>query len=147
MFPLEIWLAYTAACVLLVLSPGPDNLLAVVNQRLVRQVCPFCAQETPFNERELAWLGLPAGSCGKRGQGCERCRNSGFYGRLPVYDIMVVDDALANAIADDASRETLRNKAMNAGFRGIEDIAKARVIAGQTTSEEVMRVAGVGPAP
>ena len=60
---------------------------------------------------------------------------------------MVVDDALANAIADDASRETLRNKAMNAGFRGIEDIAKARVIAGQTTSEEVMRVAGVGPAP
>jgi general secretion pathway protein E len=124
-----------------------DNLLAVVNQRLVRQNCPFCAQEVPFSERELEWLGLPAGSCGKRGQGCERCRNSGFHGRLPVYDIMVVDDALANAIADDASRETLRNKAMNAGFRGIEDVAKARVIAGQTTSEEVMRVAGVGPAP
>ncbi len=124
-----------------------DNLLAVVNQRLVRQNCPFCSQESPFSDRELEWLGLPAGSCGKRGGGCERCRGSGFYGRLPVYDIMMVDEALANGIADDAGREALRNLAMNAGFRGIEDVARARVVAGQTTSEEVMRVAGVGPAP
>ena len=124
-----------------------DNLLAVVNQRLVRQNCPFCAHEVPFSERELEWLDLPAGSCGKRGAGCERCRGSGFHGRLPVYDIMLVDEALANGIADDVSRETLRSLAMNAGFRSIEDVARARVIAGQTTSEEVMRVAGVGPAP
>ncbi|MET0328476.1 MAG: type II secretion system protein GspE, partial [Luteimonas sp.] len=70
-----------------------------------------------------------------------------FYGRLPVYDIMVVDEALANGIADDAGREGLRNLAMNAGFRGIEEVARARILAGQTTSEEVLRVVGVGPAP
>lgn len=124
-----------------------DNLLAVVNQRLVRQICSFCATDVPFSDNELAWLQLPAGSCGKRGQGCERCRGTGFYGRLPVYDIMLVNDALANGIAEDASRETVRQLAMDAGFRGIEQVARARVIAGQTTSEEVMRVAGVGPAP
>ncbi|MCR6685644.1 type II/IV secretion system protein [Pseudoxanthomonas sp.] len=124
-----------------------DNLLAVVNQRLVRQNCPFCSEESAFTEQELRWLDLPPGTCGRRGKGCERCRGSGYYGRLPVYDIMMVDDALANGIADDAGREALRTLAQNAGFRGIEQVARNRVIAGQTTSEEVLRVVGVGPAP
>jgi len=124
-----------------------DNLLAVVNQRLVRQNCPFCTREVPFTEAEATWLGVAPGASGKRGAGCDRCSGSGFYGRLPVYDIMVVDEALANGIADDAGREALRNLAMNAGFRGIEDVARARILAGQTTSEEVLRVVGVGPAP
>ena len=123
-----------------------DNLLAVVNQRLVRQNCVFCAEDTPFTEAELAWLGLPPGSCGRRGKGCDRCRGSGYYGRLPVYDIMMVDDALANGISDDASRETIRTLATAAGFRGIEQVSRARIIAGQTTSEEILRVVGVGPA-
>src|SRR5690606_18215791 len=107
-----------------------DNLLAVVNQRLVRQNCPFCSEEVPFTEPELRWLELPPGTCGRRGKGCERCRDSGYYGRLPVYDIMLVDDALANGIADDAGREALRNLAQNAGFRGIEQVARNRVISG-----------------
>ena len=124
-----------------------DNLLAVVNQRLVRQVCPFCAADTPFSDKECEWLELPIGSLGRRGAGCDRCRGSGFYGRLPVYDIMIVDEPLANGIADDVSRETLRGLAMGAGFKGIEQVARARVIAGQTTTEEVLRVVGVGPSP
>jgi len=122
-----------------------DNLLAVVNQRLVRQNCIFCAEDVPFSEAELAWLDLPPGSCGKRGKGCDRCRGSGFHGRLPVYDIMVVDEPLANGISDDVSRETVRSLAMNAGFRSIEHISRRRVIAGQTTCDEILRVVGVGP--
>jgi len=124
-----------------------DNLLAVVNQRLVRQNCPFCSEEVPFTEQELHWLELPPGSCGRRGKGCDRCRGKGYYGRLPVYDIMVVDEPLANAIADDRGREALRTLAMNAGFRSIEQVSRRRVIAGQTTTDEVLRVVGVGPTP
>ncbi|MBS7456799.1 GspE/PulE family protein [Coralloluteibacterium stylophorae] len=124
-----------------------DNLLAVVNQRLARQNCPHCSVEVPFTEPECRWLGLPSGATGRRGQGCERCRGSGYYGRLPIYDVLIVDEALANGIADDIGREGIRSLAQQAGFRGIEDIAKARVIKGQTTPEEVLRVAGVGPAP
>ncbi|WP_225540734.1 type II/IV secretion system protein [Xanthomonas sp. XNM01] len=124
-----------------------DNLLAVVNQRLVRQNCPFCSIEVPFTENERIWLELAPGATGCRGQGCERCRGSGYYGRLPVYDIMLVDEALANSIADDAGREAQRNMAMNAGFRSIEQIARTRIVNGQTTTEEVLRVVGVGPTP
>jgi general secretion pathway protein E len=123
-----------------------DNLLAVVNQRLARQVCPSCAQSVPFNQAECQWLGVAADTCGQRGQGCERCRGTGYYGRLPLYDIMLVDDALANGIADDTSREQLRTLATHAGLRSIEQTARERVLAGQTTCEEVQRVAGVGPA-
>lgn len=123
-----------------------DNLLAVVNQRLVRQNCPFCSEECVLTDAETQWLGVAVGTPGKRGKGCDRCRGSGYFGRLPVYDIMLVDEALANGIADDIGREGIRSLAMNAGFRSIEDVARARILAGQTTSEEVLRVVGIGPA-
>lgn len=123
-----------------------DNLLAVVNQRLVRQVCPFCGTDTPFTDRECQWLDVPLGTNGRRGTGCDRCRGSGYYGRLPVYDIMIVDDALANGIADDIGREGVRKLATNAGFRSIEQVSRKRVLSGQTTSDEILRVVGVGPA-
>lgn len=122
-----------------------DNLLAVVNQRLARQTCPGCAEEVPFSEAECLWLGVPAGTVGRRGKGCGRCRGSGYYGRLPLYDMMIIDDALANGIADDTGREQLRALATGAGLRSIEQTARERVLLGQTTCEEVQRVAGVGP--
>jgi len=124
-----------------------DNLLAVVNQRLVRQVCPFCGKESAFTESECQWLDVPLGTSGRRGSGCDRCRGSGYYGRLPVYDIMIVDEQLANGIADDINREGLRNLAMSAGFRSIESVARRRILSGQTTTEEILRVVGIGPAP
>jgi general secretion pathway protein E len=123
-----------------------DNLIAVVNQRLVRQVCPFCSVEVPFTDAELAWLELPPGTCGRRGGGCERCRGSGYRGRLPVYEILHVDEALANAIADDVGREAVRAIAHAKGFAPMINVAKARVRKGQTTSEEIARVIGEGPA-
>lgn len=124
-----------------------DNLLAVVNQRLVRQVCPFCGKESAFTESECQWLDVPLGTSGRRGSGCDRCRGRGYYGRLPVYDIMIVDEQLANGIADDINREGLRNLAMSAGFRSIESVARRRILSGQTTTEEILRVVGIGPAP
>ncbi len=122
-----------------------DNLIAVVNQRLVRQNCIFCSEDVPFTDAELHWLGMPPGSHGRRGRGCERCRGSGYYGRLPVYEILQVDDGLANAIADDAGREAIRSIAFAKGFSPMINLAKARIVQGQTTSEEVVRVTGEGP--
>ena len=60
---------------------------------------------------------------------------------------MIVDEQLANGIADDINREGLRNLAMSAGFRSIESVARRRILSGQTTTEEILRVVGIGPAP
>jgi general secretion pathway protein E len=125
-----------------------DNLLAVVNQRLVRQNCPFCSEVIPFSAAERTWLGLlDPGACGRRGIGCTRCRGSGYYGRLPVYEILYLDEAIANAIADDAGREAVRTLAYANGFVDMVQVAKRRVAMGQTTPAEVLRVVGDGPAP
>ncbi|TWI06222.1 general secretion pathway protein E [Luteimonas cucumeris] len=125
-----------------------DNLLAVVNQRLIRQNCPFCSKPVPFTQAERDWLGIddPA-AAGRRGSGCERCRGSGYYGRLPVYEMLLLDNAIANAIADDAGREAVRNLAYGSGFVDMVQVSKRRVAMGQTTTAEVLRVVGDGPAP
>lgn len=123
-----------------------DNLLAVVNQRLVRRNCPFCSEAVPFSPAERRWLGLDdPDACGRRGVGCARCRGSGYFGRLPVYEILIVDDTVANAIADDAGREAVRSLAHQAGFKDMVGLAKRRVVLGQTTPAEVLRVVGDGP--
>jgi general secretion pathway protein E len=125
-----------------------DNLLAVVNQRLVRQNCPHCSVSVPFTAAERAWLGIDdPNACGRRGKGCEQCRGSGYRGRLPVYEILVLDEAIANAIADDAGREAVRSLAHAGGFHDMTFVAKRRVALGQTTPAEVLRVVGDGPAP
>lgn len=122
-----------------------ENLKLVINQRLVRQLCGVCAGPHAFTVPECAWLGVPDGTAGRRAAGCPRCRHTGFHGRLPLYELLVIDEGLANAIADDAGREAIRGIAHERGFQTIVAVAKKRVLLGQTTSDEVFRVIGEGP--
>lgn len=122
-----------------------ENLLLIINQRLVRRLCPFCCADCTFTSAETDWLGIAPGSTGKMKVGCDRCRGTGFYGRLPLYEILTVDDAMANAIADDIGREAIRALAERSHFKPIGHCAKERVIRGQTTANEVFRAIGEGP--
>jgi len=123
-----------------------DNLVAVVNQRLVRRNCPHCSKSTPFNDFEQQWLGVHHKGAGLRGSGCEACRGTGYFGRVPVYEVLVVSDALANAIADDKGREAFHRIAQESGFTPMLEMAKSMVANGQTTPAEILRVVGEGPA-
>lgn len=122
-----------------------DNLVAVVNQRLVRRVCSRCSVSSTFSESEQHWLGLHHNGPGRRGEGCETCRNTGYLGRVPVYEVLIVNDALANAIADDKGREAFHRIALDSGYIPMLEMAKSMVANGQTTPEEIMRVVGEGP--
>ncbi|MGI4779270.1 MAG: GspE/PulE family protein [Janthinobacterium lividum] len=123
-----------------------ENLKLVINQRLVRRLCSHCTEPTAFTPAECDWLGVEEGTLGRRSRGCKRCRLTGFHGRLPLYELLMIDDNLANAIADSAGREAIRTLAAEQGFETIVKVAKRRVKLGQTTSEEVLRVIGEGPA-
>jgi general secretion pathway protein E len=98
-----------------------------------------------FTPAECEWLEVEAGTVGRRGRGCPRCRHTGFNGRLPLYELLTIDDDLANAIADAAGREAIRTLAAAKGFETIAKVAKRRVKLGQTTGDEVLRVIGEGP--
>lgn len=124
-----------------------DNLIAVINQRLVRQSCPHCVQAQEPTDTEQTWLGEDyAGIRILRGQGCGRCGNTGYLGRLPLYEILTVNEAIANAIADDVGRARMRQVALErASFTSLLDLGRWRVAEGQTTPEEIERITGEGP--
>jgi general secretion pathway protein E len=122
-----------------------ENLVAVINQRLVRRNCPFCTRPFPASEAQQAWLGEHAAAQVAKGCGCERCGRTGYLGRLPVYEILVANDAVCNAIAAGASRAGLREIALQSGFEPIVEMAKWRIAQGQTTFDEVARVIGEEP--
>lgn len=122
-----------------------ENLKLVINQRLARKVCCFCQAPYQFTSQERDWLNVSDDAIGLKGAGCPRCRHTGYLGRMPIYEILSVDEQLANIIADDSGREAIRNYAVSKGFQPIIATAKRRIELGQTTCEEVLRVVGEGP--
>lgn len=122
-----------------------ENLVAVINQRLVRRICPHCTMPRPATEEERRWLGDTQSEDAPQvfhGLGCHHCRDTGYLGRLPVYEMLVVNRDLADAIAADANRAEIRQRALAAGMRPILTLSRNRVLAGETTMEEILRTVG-----
>ena len=120
-----------------------DNLVAVISQRLVRRNCPHCSEKTRLSDDERRWLGGETSDF-QRGTGCKECGFSGYFGRLPIYEILEMNQSLANLIADDAGREAIYQKTLASGYVSMIEQAKWRVRNGQTTPEEIRRVIGWG---
>ncbi|WP_219905118.1 GspE/PulE family protein [Pseudothauera lacus] len=122
-----------------------DNLVAVINQRLVRRNCPVCSTAAAPDAATAAWLADYPDATPKRGRGCDTCRGTGYLGRLPAYEILLVEQAMAHAIADGCGREAIHRLAFENGFRPMIEMARWMVAQGRTTPEEVRRVVGEGP--
>jgi general secretion pathway protein E len=122
-----------------------ENLVAVINQRLVRTNCTHCAKPVPVTPQQAKWLGKFNCANTMHSDGCDHCGHTGFRGRLPVYEILLVDETMANAISEGSGRTALRNIAVESGFEPMVEMAKWRIAEGQTTFEEVWRVIGESP--
>jgi type II secretory ATPase GspE/PulE/Tfp pilus assembly ATPase PilB-like protein len=125
----------------------PEYLVAatlegVLAQRLVRRLCHACqVRYEPKPESVAAVAGRPVGRRSMlRGAGCGACRGTGFKGRLGVFELMMMSDELKDAIARRASRTQLRALATDAGLTPLRLDGWAKVEAGLTTVEEVLRV-------
>ena len=119
-----------------------STLAAVLAQRLVRRLCPACKEAYAPDARERAILGLALDADVQiyRPKGCPRCNQTGYEGRLGVYELLVVDDALRKMIHDDASEKQMATHAFQAADTLTRSGAK-HVRAGRTSLEEVLRVA------
>jgi general secretion pathway protein E len=121
------------------------TLAGVAAQRLVRQVCPSCAEDVPLTADEVAALGVPhpedhAGQLlGRRGQGCNKCRLTGYYGRSGIFEVLAVNARLRHLIAEGATPEALLRTARQDGLRGLRNHAVRKIAAGITSFEEAMR--------
>ncbi len=121
------------------------TLTGVVAQRLVRQVCPGCSGDVPLTADEVAELGVkhPEDWAGKllarRGQGCAKCRHTGYYGRTGIFEVLRMNARLRHLVADGATPEVLARTARQDGLRTLREHAVRKVAAGATSFEEAVR--------
>jgi type IV pilus assembly protein PilB len=120
-----------------------SSLLGTVAQRLVRKICPYCKTTRPLSEEEKRFLDMH-GKTGFEesvyGQGCRRCRKSGFAGRIGVFEIALVDKEIREAIHARKSEEELYSIFFRVGGVSLLDKAVEKAREGVTTLEEAIRV-------
>jgi general secretion pathway protein E len=119
-----------------------SSLLAIQAQRLVRRVCTDCVQEVPLTEDEARVLDVNPGDYPliRRGPGCERCGGTGYRGRVGLYELMLLSDAVRHHITSGADANVIRKQAVSEGMRTLREDALEKLRAGLTTPEEVVRV-------
>lgn len=121
------------------------SLNGVLAQRLVRKICPDCKQVSDVSEsvaRYAAKAGIEPTQV-YYGAGCDKCRGSGYLGRVGIYEQLVVDDQLRDMINKDTSVNNMRRVFHESGRRSLYDDGIVKVKKGLTTIEEVLRVTEV----
>ncbi|NPA29385.1 MAG: type II/IV secretion system protein [Epsilonproteobacteria bacterium] len=120
-----------------------DSLLAIIAQRLVRKICPYCKEEVRPHKDLLQKVSrwLPENPKFYKGRGCPQCEMTGYSGRTLIVEILKIDDVVAQKIADNVSKLEIARIASERGVYSmmIEDGIR-KVMAGITTLDEILRV-------
>ena len=123
------------------------SLSAVLAQRLVRRICESCAESYQPDVNEMAWLYNALGQHAEtatfqRGAGCPHCNNTGYRGRIGVFELLELNEPMADALRREDSAGFPQAARRGKGFRPFALHALDYAMAGVTTVEEVLRVAG-----
>ncbi len=112
-------------------------------QRLVRRICKDCKEETQVPAQALVEVGFPVEEAGKvrlyKGRGCPNCNNTGYRGRVGLFEVMEITDELRELVLSGASAMELRRKAMEEGMITLRLSGLQKLRDGQTSVEEVVR--------
>lgn len=121
------------------------NIIGILGQRLVRKLCESCKQLYEPTEQELALLGVDPSqtSCVCTKGGCEACGFTGYKGRKALVEVLRITPELDELIAESATQATLREKAVEQGFKNLLEEGVSSVLDGTTTIEELSRVVDV----
>jgi type IV pilus assembly protein PilB len=120
------------------------SLISVLAQRLVRTVCPDCARPATLSDTDRELIGLAtddlAGADLRSGKGCRMCHETGYRGRLAVFEYLRITGDLRRMIVDGRDATEIEAAARTAGQRSLRDDALLKLQAGQTTLSELLRV-------
>jgi len=118
------------------------SLNAVIAQRLVRRICPDCKEvyKIPKNMRKYVERSGIKPAQLMHGAGCDKCRKSGYVGRIGIFELLIIDDKFRNIINEDASVNSTRRAFVESGQHILFDDGIEKVKRGLTTIEEVLRV-------
>ena len=115
---------------------------AVLAQRLVRKICQHCKEEYAPSDEMKEFLTLQGFASDKvlRGKGCDRCRKTGYAGRLGIYELMVMDDSLRDTVTSNPDVTHLRKLCRERGLVTLRTDGFHKVMKGLTTVDEILRV-------
>lgn len=119
------------------------SLAGVISQRLVRRICPYCKEGYEADNGEKNILGVKTGEelTLYKGKGCPVCGNSGYSGRIGVYEIMEITREHRQLIMTNKSSDEIKDLSVRKGMKTLKDSCAEAVIKGITTVDELVRVA------
>jgi type II secretory ATPase GspE/PulE/Tfp pilus assembly ATPase PilB-like protein len=120
-----------------------SGIVGVIAQRLMRMICPDCKETVTYPAEILAKVGLrpDPGLVLYRGRGCTKCGDTGYRGRTGAMEILVINDAIHTMIRERSDSRQIKQAAVGSGMKTLMEDALAKALFGQTTLEEVLRVA------
>jgi general secretion pathway protein E len=122
-----------------------SSLIAILAQRLVRTLCTQCQEAIQPTPEEWSKLALRDGlerlpPRVMRAVGCPRCFKTGYYGRLGIYELLVMEDEIRQLVLKNVDAGTIKRTAIAKGMHTLRDDGAEKIIRGRTTMEEVLRV-------
>jgi type IV pilus assembly protein PilB len=119
-----------------------SSVRAILAQRLVRRICANCTEPYEPTEVELRTLNLKPeqleGANFRKGRGCDKCRGTGYKGRMGIFEICVLDDEIRRMINEKMSVASIRQRARDLGMRTLREDGLRKVLGGMTTPDEVI---------
>jgi general secretion pathway protein E/type IV pilus assembly protein PilB len=118
------------------------SVRAIMAQRLVRRICANCTEPYVPTEVELRSLNLKPEQLEqanfRKGRGCDKCRGTGYKGRMGIFEICVLDDEIRRMVNEGLSVSLIRQRARDLGMRTLREDGIRKVLAGMTTPDEVV---------
>lgn len=119
------------------------SVIGIVAQRLVRRICTKCKE--PFTPDPVVKKFLEIGDDVQlyKGKGCDNCGHTGYKGRVGVYEVLMVNDAVRHLIAEGSDTQVIRQAAVDGGMRSLKDYCLILLKEGMTTVDEVLRTVAI----
>jgi type IV pilus assembly protein PilB len=121
-----------------------SSVRAIMAQRLVRRLCSNCKQLAELTETELRALRIEPGQLREsqvmKAAGCEQCRQTGYRGRMGIFEIFIIDDEVRHMINKRSSTLLLRQRARELGMRTLREDGVRKILAGLTSADEVISI-------
>ncbi len=124
-----------------------SSVLAIIAQRLIRTVCPYCKCPAQLNGDYMRELNIAHEDLARAsvctGAGCEKCMGTGYYGRTGIYEIMRITESVRKTFLTTSDADTIKRMAIQEGMRTLREDGAEKVLRGISTTEEILRVTQV----
>lgn len=115
-------------------------VVGIIAQRLVKRICEKCKYIVVITDEEETILKVPGGTKICKGKGCNSCGNSGYFGRIAIHEVLVLNKELKSMISKSEPIEDIKDAAIKFGMETLSESCRKLVLEGVTTVEEMLRV-------